>query len=104
MTKSRILLIIDSLNETEISWQCILSNIVSLEVQYNRRDLNFKENSEESVRRGALALIADDTDDEVRSLSSDNGCRRTLFKDAPSLLDKPVLSIFYRPPAADAIM
>lgn len=107
MTKSRILLVIDSITETTISWQCTLANVLSLEVQCD-------ELSSRSALNNALQLVSssrdvpednnDDDDDNSVNSSSSSSYKKILFREKDFIVGSVALSIYHRPKASDSAM
>ena len=107
MTKSRILLVIDSITETSISWQCTLANVLSLEVQCD-------ELSSRSALNNALQLVSssrdvpednnDDDDDNSVNSSSSSSYKKILFREKDFIVGSVALRIYHRPKAGDSAM
>jgi hypothetical protein len=109
MTKSRILLVIDSITETSISWQCTLANVLSLEVQCD-------ELSSRSALNNALQLVSSpqedvpkDNNDNDNDIDDDNSVssssyKKILFREKDFIVGSVALSIYHRPKASDSAM
>ena len=99
MTKSRILLVIDSIAETSISWQCTLANILSLEVQCDELTSKIAVNN-------ALQLVSNSEDvaeeDDSSVVSGDY--KRILFHEKYPIVGNVALNIYHRPKTLDSPM
>ena len=99
MTKSRILLVIDSIAETSISWQCTLANILSLEVQCD-------ELTSKIALNNALLIVSNSEDvaeeDDSSVVSGDY--KRILFHEKYPIVGSVALNIYHRPQTLDSPM
>lgn len=101
MTKSRILLVIDSITETSISWQCTLANVLSLEVQCDELSSRNAVNNALQLVSGALGAPEEDDDNDSVNSSS---YKRILFREKDFIVGSVALSIYHRPKASDSTM